>query len=276
MNTVNMAKLRVTIDVDGIPRTLFSAKERRNGELTVKVKHGEGARSLGTLGAVAEPHPETERIRVVRYSVHMSENSTTGANQIKQTKEFVQGPNETIYHITEAIKRNTGYAPVLVRKCPALILGRYNASQKTEVQRSLGSYSPQQCTLLFAVAFASPNYASNCGNLGEIQFEEFSFSRVKIAVLWWFMRLPSNHTGFSRRSLTLDPSSLGTREAQGMRKIMSGFTIDEFVEYFCATSEEIYSEHIHVLRLDPTMPNELLTTLDHIPSYARFSRKGIQ
>jgi hypothetical protein len=191
--------LRVTINANDRPRTLFSVKDPPNGEMLVSRKSPDTLRPFG-LNPQNIPIKEGvfPKIKEQRYSVHPSQGSAD-SNQLKSTTTLASGKAFLTYHVTKVIKSGERYAPMFIQRCPILDSENFSASRPGVREISLGTYNPQHFTPFFGVFVAARDNEFDLPAATEwpavfvpINVAQHPFRTVRLIVLWSFLSLPSH------------------------------------------------------------------------------------
>lgn len=201
-------KVIFCVTVNGVPKTLFTIYEQPDGELTLSNESAENY-TTGTVGKILEQ----------RYSIHLSPKSPD-FNVIKQT--FVTEHEEiTAVALTDAFKKNTGFALVYSRLCPDLSLERYT-SDTDAPQVVLGAYDPSAETFVYGVFVGNAGIALPREGAGTVSVIEHDFSRFRVIVAAEPVPMSSYHNGFLAHNLTLNPEQGPESEQQFRKNAMKG------------------------------------------------------
>jgi hypothetical protein len=196
-------KVVFCVTVKDTPKTLFTIYEQPDEELILAIKFAENY-TTGIGGKILEQ----------RYSIHLSPKSPD-FNAIKQT--FVTEHEEiTAVALTDAFKKQTGFAPVYSRLCPNLSLDRYT-SDTDAPQVVLGAHDPIVETFVYGVFIGNPGVSLAREGAGTVSVIEHDFSRFRVIVLADPIPMSSYHNGFLAHNLTLNPE-LGPESEQQFRK----------------------------------------------------------
>ena len=139
---MSRASKRITINVDGIPRTLFSIAERPKGD--VYIIH----RAIGPFSpmvshagsAIAEQH--NTRLIEDRISIHESKYSDDAVNVVKYTLAFENNASYSSVHYTHAIKSGSGASYLFTRRYPNLRNHFYNSIGDGTLNIEVGLLQP--------------------------------------------------------------------------------------------------------------------------------------
>lgn len=194
---MSRASKRITINVDGIPRTLFSIAERPNGD--VYITH----RTIGSFSpmvshagsAITEQH--NARLIEDRISIHESKYSADAVNVVKYTLAFENNVSYSSVYYTHAIKSGSGASYLFTRRYPDLRNHFYNSSGDETLNIELGSYNPSYFTIVASVFVCAPNYHLMEGDGRDFTVKQIPFGKCKLVVLWSYLShgsLPSFYT----------------------------------------------------------------------------------
>jgi hypothetical protein len=194
---------------------LFTVVEKPSGELTIGIASAERFGSDHTQG------PE---VREQRYSIHPSPRSADYTT-IKHTLNLSDGQQITHVIVTDAVKRRTGFASVLVRRMPNPEQSGRRVSDKDRATSQiycLPKYDPSQFTLFHGL-FVGPRglkFGAQHEGVGIVQHEFRCFSLVIPAT---YSAVPSHHTTEYMHILTLRPEHPNNPDLEtALRKQMSG------------------------------------------------------
>ena len=185
-------KTRFVIDVDGLPRTVFSVHETRGGDLNIHITSGGRDYSAPTLGELVAVSDESKFEECEKHiSVHASRKSTE-VNVIKRTQTFPDR-TENLCQVTTGIKRDNLFVPVLFRVCGDLSRDRYQLPRKCgDRLETLGTYESGQGQLRFMAVCSRrgtsfPKDEEHPTNMQEVNFENFT-----LTVIWSYLNKPSH------------------------------------------------------------------------------------
>lgn len=218
---VRLAKVRVTIDVGGVPRKLFSINENARGYL-----------ALGFQAALRET-VTGGKIGQQKYSIHTSADSEnfTDIHHTLITKDgrTVESPLGG-HLLTDAIKLKTGYAPICSRVCPDLSGSRYISPVRGFL--SLGAYDPKNSTLCYVILVTYPEAPTlRFPSDKDWQIIERTFQLFKIAVVHCLHQTPSTTEGGVLHHRTVAPHLGRTpQEKLRFRNLMRGLDSGQTIE----------------------------------------------
>jgi hypothetical protein len=201
-------KVSFCVTIGGIPKTLFTIYEQPDEELILAIKFAENY-TTGTGGKILEQ----------RYSIHLSPKSPD-FNVIKQT--FVtEHELLTSVALTDAFKKNTGFAPIYSRLCPNLSLDKYT-SDSDAPRVILGSYDPGTETFVHGVFVGNAGVSFPREGAGTVSVIEHDFSRFRVIVVADPFPMSSYNKGFLTHHLTLNPERGPEAEQQFRKNTMKG------------------------------------------------------
>jgi len=187
---------RCIIRVNGLPRTLFSVSERKpSGDLVIRIK-------TGTFYGVGEL---TEKIQEQRYSVHVSNDSRSGINAIKQTILLDSGRAIITRQYTKAMKRGNRFAALFTSLVPDLSPDKYLTDTSPRSVIDLGSYDPDAFVLIYMLVISNRDREFSAPPGFQANITHIEFSEFRITVLWSFAIGPSASFGWKRHALTIPP-----------------------------------------------------------------------
>jgi hypothetical protein len=182
------------IESDDKPRRLLSVNARSSGDLLVSLNASVRARAPGT--PINEPSPELAHNRKIieyRYSVHPSKNSPHGANVIKLTRTLDDGTQITGVINTCAIKADSGFEPIFVRRYTNLRDPYYdiNGSPKAIVMDSYHT----SFTLVLGLFVGPAGREFRWQKCDDFKFIERDFNTFRLILLWSFLGMPATDSG---------------------------------------------------------------------------------
>ena len=137
-----MPAKRFVVDLDGLPRSLFSVVEKRD-ETTLGLKSHMHNMKLGQHSPLSIPFGKPSEVIQQKYSIHASRESERGINVIKQTMLLADKRVIPYYHYTRAIKSGKDFAFLFCRRCGELNRPEFVARGTSHI--SLGSYTDSIC-----------------------------------------------------------------------------------------------------------------------------------
>ena len=186
-----------TAKVLGKDRVLFSILEKSNGELIIPIRTAEkyGNEYDGGVDILEQ-----------RYSVHPSLQSTEFTT-IKHTTNIADGSQIISVLLTDAIKKNTGFSLIFVRRCHDLSPDKYILSSNDQLRHtiiSLLDYDPSISTLYYGVIIG-PTNAEFINYDPKITSTVRHFKRFSVIVSSSIYTCPSYYTSEFAHLYTRDP-----------------------------------------------------------------------
>lgn len=142
-----MPRTFFTVNVGSQPRALFSAELRRNGDLTLIVRHGINWAKPRSAYVVDGAH---HRIVEQHISVHRSP-SSRDTNVLHSTMVLANGQRLSTRNHTRAIKKGPAYAPIFLQRCADQTPDRYLLRYTKTPMISLCYFDPFFFQLIFQV-----------------------------------------------------------------------------------------------------------------------------
>lgn len=193
-----MGKTRVTVEIDGVARELFSVEERKTGDLMIFLKS-----SMAISTSTGAAH---EEIVEQRFSVHVSPRSR--GHTIKQTLKTVAGTATTsalvlpvgvrpVSPVGLLLDRHAQFCwPIFMARPPQLDGGRYDSAPKpADRQLSLGAFNPGLANLVYMVVVTSTDVGTLPTVRGRTKVETMRFQRFNLHVMNGYSLAPSAPTG---------------------------------------------------------------------------------
>jgi hypothetical protein len=239
-----------TIDVAGVPRELFSARLKPNGDVYISLRAGahnavSGGKMLTYRDWVAKQPPGFSQIR---YSVHPTRRSELGFNAIKLKETVTGGAELTSVQMTKALKKNDRFAPLVNRRCSDLSNPWYIADAKDYEPVGLGSYQPQFYTMFYAIILTSTSTNVSSVYLQSTNVRTVSFPGFQIVLIWWFCNSPSLPAGYYQKIWTEKPESLTGDSKAWNAKMMAGLELADLKLFLHAQQEHmlgLYRNYIY-------------------------------
>lgn len=191
-------KTRVTVEIGGIAREMFSVEERKGGDLMVFLK---ASRSVATSAAA-----EHEDVLEQRFSVHVSPKSQ--GHTIKQTLRTSAEVTTTAALVLPrswSVKLPTGLLlpprphfcwPIFMARPPRLDTGRYDSRPKNADRRiDIKPFEPQRASIVYMVIASSPDIIELPNIRRRISFVTLPFRAFNLHVLYGFSPVPSLPVG---------------------------------------------------------------------------------
>jgi hypothetical protein len=216
-----------TIEIDDVPRVLFSVQQRSSGDLTIIIKHGVHMTSEDSHFVPDKGHTIIEQ----RISVHTSPRSPD-INALKTTVVLQDGRRLITNNYTRAIKRGNRFAPLYSERCRDLSNPRYIIKDRASPSFSLGRYSPPMSQLVYQifVGSASNQFRTYCKH--DINLIQHQIGAFKIVVIWSYLLTASDSTGEVFAFKTETPEEIATMNDPGLARFMTGLA-DGYDEESC-------------------------------------------
>lgn len=189
--------IKVTVQVEGQRKRLFTLRERSNGDLHISLHHAAHIRGMGEVISMEEP-----KILHQHYSVHRSVNSANDINLIKHTIKLSNGEEITTPIYTRAIKQTGRYASLYTSRSTSLRAESYNLRDKEGI--SLGSFDPTQATLFHMLVVSGRSKTDQLKDQFDLSVATWNFSYFNVTALWSFAILPAWDAGAKIHNMTVD------------------------------------------------------------------------
>lgn len=223
-------------------RVLFSVQERASGDLTLILKHAEFDRPPG--GGLPT---EDDRLIEERLSIHRSLDSPT-INAMKYTKVYKTGVRRYSRHYTNAVKLNSLFSPIFIRRAGNLAAPRFDLPVKGAYKsHSIGPFSPTHSQPLYMV-FVGPPFTRFCYpymdpqtvNMMQIPFKYFT-----LIILWQFLFYKGAESASAAVFTTLPLSNLLDKpyDAFAMAYMQQGISAAQALDLFAKSKYEIARQH---------------------------------
>ncbi len=197
----DVKKTVITVDVNGINKSLMRFEIRPSGDVVHLLKHASHFRLEGV------PEHSDKEIKQQRYSFHRSLNSSENINVIKQTYEFKSGEVMNSRLVTPAIKNKSGFVQVYSRRVQNLTSERYDTKKhsKGTVEESLGEWEMKNSNLFLSVfvgsASLNANYMDDIVNVRSFVMGDFRF-----VIAWTYLIMPALGSGTYQHNITTNPN----------------------------------------------------------------------
>lgn len=219
---------RFCVSVDEQPRELFSVQETNNKGLILSVRSAEG------FGRSGDGLRNTQH----KFTIHPSIKSDT-YNLIHLTRIAHDSTRLEHWLMTDAVKKNTGFAHIYFRRCPDLKRGRYIPSDSDRSSTSLvnvGVYDPGSTTMVHSVLVGSSEVTFNPPSGSQIGMVQRVFGKFSIVVLnsCWLAQ-HSHETGMYMYLSSAGPEKVEseTEETKALvRELMNGRPATECLNEF--------------------------------------------
>ncbi|MGY3450256.1 hypothetical protein [Bradyrhizobium sp. USDA 4353] len=238
-------KIRFTIAVSENDRNLFSILQRKNGDLTIGFGFAE----------TFEFSPDNPKIVHQKYSVHKSPNSS----EFNTITHEIFLSDHSMYRstaLTDAVKSNTGFQPLFIRRCPNLAIDRYLIASSDKAARARLTPIDEPMTLLYAVFVGAAG--ALFGPQPNIDVYERDLDYFKIVVLSHHFPLPPHRTGQFLHHVTIDPREDDGSVDKQLRNLMRGKDPESCTSHFQRASLLLAIQMIEQIKEEITDPNLLL------------------
>jgi hypothetical protein len=183
-------RIRITVLVDGVRRSLFSVLEKPNSDLIIVL--GGPPRLSKNLDWEASPRIVENRISVHRSP--LSEQYTT----IKKTLNTQNGEIVTAVALTDAVKLQTGFSPIFTRRVEDLSGDGYSPLGKIKVGDlllTLPEFDRGQFTLFVGLFVGHPGVEfSHPGVDLEYAVESMIFKEFQLIAIFSLYPMASHYT----------------------------------------------------------------------------------
>lgn len=187
-------KKRITIEVDGLNRTVLSIWENPNNkDLNIHIAGGGRTYNADTLKELVTGTDEDNYIPADKYiSVHNSPTSIEN-NMLKRTINYANGAQETSAQVTGAIKTDNLYTPALFRICGDLSRDRYLIPDPCDDEIiSLGAYTPEKGQLRFMAVVSDKDKPFTPDNEHPSNDIILDFSNFSVTIIWSYLNQASH------------------------------------------------------------------------------------
>lgn len=188
-------KTRITIDVDGTARTVFSIRENpNNNDLNIHVASGGKIYNSGSITSLVETRDEEEFVPADKYITVHNGTQSPDNNMIKRTINYADGTKDTAVQLTGAIKSDNLFTPALFRICGNLSRDRYEADTSSPDDKivSLGAYSPDKDQLRFMIVVSDKDKVFTPDNEHPSNDIALEFTNFSVTVIWSYLNHPSH------------------------------------------------------------------------------------
>jgi hypothetical protein len=238
--------IRVAINVGGKPRSVLSINEKTDGGLNLHLKFAKYSRNDQTKNKI------TGEFLTNKYSLHRSAADSKGNTFHLTVRTSNQRPDEkaSAYHYTRAIKTRMRFAPVFLRRVPALDSPEFSLTPANRQMLSLGTMQPKEKTLFIAIAVGPTGRKLKREDpLKQIYHLQHHFSFFSLIVFWWFLDIPSHYTGDAIHPITSkDTDGLTPDEIEATTQLMGGFNDIEIVAFMSKQGEMLAKKYIAFLK----------------------------
>lgn len=187
-------KKRITINVDGSPRTVLSILENPNSlDLNIHITGGGATYTADSLRDLVVGTKEEDYVRSEKHiTVHNSPQSLNN-NVIKRTVTYFDQRLDTSVQVTGAIKADNLYTPAIFRVCGDLSRDRYALPEGCGDEFiSLGAYDPSGDQLRFMVVVSGLDKPFEADIEHPSNHIAINFQSFTITLIWSYLNQPSH------------------------------------------------------------------------------------
>jgi hypothetical protein len=224
---------------------LFSVAERKGGDLGIYIKAED-------CYGVGENLP---KILHQRYSIHMSGESSSGINAIKQTIALDNGETISTQNYATAVKRDNDFAFAFSSMAPSLEHDKYISTSASKAVIDLGVYDPNRFSLIYAVFVSSARRKFRVPpRPADFSVEQLAFKEFRLTVIWGFALFPSLNIGWRTHGQTIPPEVIPEDLKEVMAPHAKGHEEIDCVNHFGQSAslllKSVISRHIEKLGQD--------------------------
>ncbi|MDF2496085.1 hypothetical protein [Sphingomonas sp.] len=220
-------KTRITVEIGGVTRELFSVEERKGGDLMIYLK---SSRSIATSGEA-----EHEDIAEQRFSVHVSPKSR--GHTIKQTLKTSAAKTTTSAFVLPRIASTRTPAgvvlpprpqfcwPIFMVRPPRLDTGHYDSRpRKADRRVDLTPFDPVRASIVYMVIASSPNVTELPSIRRRTSAAVLQFRAFNLHVLHGYSPIPSLPAG-DFLTFATSPQLTGPQQPSGDREPRYSLTL---------------------------------------------------
>lgn len=225
---MTLLRKRLNVRTNGRLRSLLLIEEKAQGDVYIRIKSG-------TQVGIPPNH-----VLVVqdRYSVHPSINSQTYTT-LKKTVELANGFISTGVALTDAVKRQNGFAHLFTHRSSDLNAPVYDIDDDGRDSIILGDFDPIKNVLVFGLFVGHPETVFGTGS-GQEAIDTFCSSRFQFVICSHWITLPAAPFAWTMNSITFDPNSFEDEAGQEWaHELMKGETPKSSLELFHGLSGEL-------------------------------------
>lgn len=213
-------KTRITVEIEGVARELFSVDERKGGDLMIYLK---SARSIAT-----SDDAEHEEVAEQRFSVHVSPKSR--GHTIKQTLRTAGATTTTSAFVLPrnlSAKTPAGILlpprpqfcwPIFMARPPRLDTGHYDSRPKNaDRQISLETFDPGRASIVYMVIASSTDVTELPSIRRRTSAAVLRFRAFNLHVLYGYSPVPSLPAG-DFLTFATSPQLTGSQQPSGDRE----------------------------------------------------------
>jgi hypothetical protein len=228
--------VRFTINAGNRTAAFLSVIETRTGELRLILRSGENRET--------EIHPGT-KIATEKYSIHNSDQSPDYTT-LHYSMICEDAWRAHAFQLTDAIKKNTGFAPLYVSATSDLSMPQYAFTQKRKTKLvNMGSYNPKSHTFCYGVIVGHRDASFAIKPPSFVNVLQSKFKRYNIILLWSFATLLSSPFCSMSHVFTIRPEHANTPDGEALlRSMMGGRTIETCVDYYLQARKILMEQQI--------------------------------
>jgi hypothetical protein len=266
----------ITINVDGVPREIFSVEEKAaDGKLILKFD-GRGAHTDATTykGASVE-----DAIKEHHISIHRSLESKTEINAIHRTMLLQNGRKLETRHYTNAVKTTKQFATVFFERCQDFRRAPPASNTQSDAQISLGWYDPRQFQLVYGIVVGSAErefIPTTVPDFQQFNISQKIFGVFRLVIIWSFISLPSNPTSNYSVVRTHKPEVIPTLEDPRLQEFLQmtadGYDEEGSLIWFYLQRQNLLNQYLQNLKNDNSTADEVVLRL--MNARAAFFKNG--
>ena len=257
-------RTRIAVEVEGVPRALFSILEKSNGELIMPLT---SAPRYGRHGGEWDDAPNVLEQRI---SIHPSSNSSTYTT-IKRTTNLSDNRSLTSVALTDAVKERTGFSGVFTRRVEDLSGDGYAPLGRVRLGDRIlwvPEFDRKRYTLFFAVYVGHPKMEFNINDRDAmLLIEPIAFKEFQIITMFWLEPMPSHYTSEIAYNVTHDPQTPSEPNITSS-SFMSGSSPTDCVKLFRNSITALTARLLKIVGNETTNPQTLewiKMRLDQLP-----------
>jgi len=194
MVAARLAASRLCLTQDDTIYAVVTINQRPKKDLVIIAR----SRGIHRTSGLLETEPSGDKwhgfdIAIARFSVHPSEESKNDITTIKMTEEFENGQLQTSILYTSAIKRETGFCPIVFGLCPRLGPD-LNKPGKGGKNILLGSMQ-DAFTFCYGIYVGARKTPFVLPSTHHIRARRIDFSVFSIMFLYTFLTIPAMRQG---------------------------------------------------------------------------------
>jgi hypothetical protein len=209
----------VTIGYNGTSeKRLFSAKERKNGDLLIVPTKAENVTETDND---VQKNALTSSVRYPskhqKYSVHRSVNSKDKINAVKHELILEDGRIKETLNYSKAIKHFGNLIPLFSRRTPNLLPDHYDLREKDRLStlRKIGNMDGKRSMLVSTIFVGSADMRASDVRTGKLcQKRLIRFEYFTVVFLYSFLTLPAHSSGELQHFATIDTSTMSPNQKE--------------------------------------------------------------